>query len=61
MDLAALAWFGRNVSPPDWEAVHQHARKIPLHDGYLVGLGSEWMKGLERWESTPDLPASLRI
>ena len=59
MDLAALAWFGRNNSPPDWEAVHQHARKTPLNDDYLAGLGNEWRKGLERWESTPDLPASL--
>ena len=62
MDLAALAWFGRNTGPPDWQAVHEYARKVPaLTDHYLAGLGGEWMKGLERWESDPHLPASLQV
>ena len=60
MDLAALAWFGRN-SRAGWEDLHSHARKTICDDDvdYECGLGSYWLKGFERWEAPPELPASL--
>ena len=60
MDLAALAWFGRNCRA-GWEDLHSHARKTICDDDvdYECGLGSYWLKGFERWEAPPELPASL--
>ena len=61
MDLAALAWFGRQPRSGGWEYFHAHARKMICGDDvdYECGLGSYWVVGLERWESPPELPASL--
>ena len=60
MDLAALAWFGRNPQS-GWEYCYSNARKV-ISEGstnYICELGGYWLKGLERWESDPELPASL--
>lgn len=60
-DLAALAWFGRQRRS-GWEYFHAHARKVICEDDdvdYECGLGDYWLRGLERWESPPDLPANL--
>ena len=62
MDLAALGWFGRQPES-GWAHCHQNARRI-ISDasiGYVCGLGQHWMKGLERWEGPPQLPARLTI
>ena len=62
MDLAALGWFGRHPQY-GWAYCHQHARRM-ISDasiGYVCGLGQYWMKGLERWEGPPQLPARLTI
>ena len=60
MDLAALAWFGRNRRA-GWEHLHAHAREVISDDDvdYECGLGSYWLIGLERWEAPPELPAHL--
>ncbi len=60
MDLAALAWFGRNRRA-GWEHLHAHARGVICDDDvdYECGLGSYWLIGLERWEALPELPAHL--
>ena len=60
MDLATLAWFGRQ-SRSGWERLHAHARSTICDDDvdYECGLGSYWLIGLERWESPPELPANL--
>ena len=62
MDLAALGWFGRQ-SESGWAHCHQHSRRIisEASIGYVCGLGQHWMKGLERWEGPPQLPARLTI
>ena len=60
MDLAALAWFGRNRRA-GWERLHAHAREVICDDDvdYECGLGSYWLIGLERWEAPPEQPAHL--
>ena len=60
MDLAALAWFGRNRRA-GWECLHAHAREAICDDDvdYECGLGSYWLIGLERWEAPPEQPAHL--
>ena len=61
MDLAALAWFGRDPQS-GWEYCYNNARKV-ISEGstnYICGLGRYWLQGLERWESDPELPTSLR-
>ena len=61
MDLAALAWFGRQPRS-GWESLHVHAHET-ICDGddveYECGIGSYWLAGLERWESSPESPANL--
>ena len=61
MDLAALAWFGRERQS-GWEFLHAHARRTIVEHTlyYECGLGRYWLSGLERWESSPEVPASLR-
>ena len=60
MDLAALAWFGRDPQS-GWEYCYNNARKVISEEStnYICELGRYWLKGLERWESAPELPASL--
>ncbi|WP_419941204.1 AbiV family abortive infection protein [Candidatus Palauibacter sp.] len=61
MDLAALAWFGRERRS-GWEFLHAHARSV-ICDGiidYECGLGRFWLGGLERWEQPPEVPESLK-
>ena len=60
MDLAALAWFGRERRA-GWEQLQAHARKIICDEtvDYECGLGRYWLNGFERWEAHPELPASL--
>ena len=61
MDLAALAWFGRERRD-GWEHLHAHSRTIILEEtlNYECGLGRYWLRGLERWESPPETPTSFR-
>ena len=53
-DLVALAWFGRR-EVIDWPATckraHDGIREVS--DEYQIGLGTEWLTGLERWERKP--------
>ena len=62
MDLAALAWFGRQRGS-GWGHCHQHARDIisEASIGYVCGLGRYWMKGLDKWERPPDVPERFTV
>lgn len=51
IDLLALAWFTRDRIA-NWPNVYKRARAMieRLNYNYQIGLGNEWLKGLERWE-----------
>ena len=53
-DLVALAWFGRRetLSWPDCYRRSHQSRDLDLR--YQAGLGGEWIRGLDRWESDPE-------
>ena len=56
VDLAALTRFGEDALA-DWPYYHKHAHTTPGADcRYEIELGNGWLKGLERWESDPELP-----
>ncbi|MCY3599694.1 MAG: AbiV family abortive infection protein [Gemmatimonadetes bacterium] len=61
MDLAALAWFGRELRS-GWESLHAYARSVICDETvhYECGLGAHWLSGLERWEQPPEIPENLR-
>lgn len=52
--LVALGWFARR-GVADWPSTYERAiRLTPTYDErYQLGLGSYWLSGLRRWESTP--------
>ena len=52
--LLALAWFTRDTVA-DWPRVYAQARERvgPPDDGYDIGLGGDWLTGLDRWEAGP--------
>ena len=52
--LLALAWFTRDAVA-DWPRVYAQAKKRvgPPDDGYDIGLGGDWLAGLDRWEKSP--------
>ena len=54
IDLLALAWFTRDRIA-NWPNVYERARTMVegLNYKYQIGLGNEWLKGLERWEAKP--------
>ena len=52
--LLALAWFTRDVLA-DWPRVYAEAidRYATLDQMYQLGLGRDWLAGLNRWEEPP--------
>lgn len=50
--LLALAWFTRDTVA-DWPRVYAQARATNLDVSYEVGLGRDWLAGLQRWEEKP--------
>ena len=52
--LLALAWFTRD-RVADWPRVYARAKQMvePPDDGYDLGLGHDWLAGLDRWEAGP--------
>lgn len=55
MDLAVLGWYGRG-DRSGWDRCHGNARDMISEESidYVCGLGSYWLRGLERWERPPD-------
>ncbi len=58
VSLVALAWFSRGPIA-DWpRAVRLAQEKTDIHSAqaehYYLGLGGEWLKGLDRWELPAD-------
>ena len=62
IDLIALAWFTRQ-RPADWPQNHHHAVAMikNLDSRYQTGLGQDWLRGLELWESDPTSPVSFDL
>ena len=60
IDLIALAWFTRQ-RPADWPQHHRNATAMinDLDCKYQTGLGKDWLRGLELWESDPKTPATF--
>ena len=58
VSLVALAWFTRDTIANWPRAVRLAEKKTDIHstqaEHYYLGLGREWLKGLDRWE----LPAA---
>ena len=54
IDLLALAWFTRDRIA-NWPNVYERARTMVevLNYKYQIGLGNDWLMGLERWEAKP--------
>ena len=52
IDLLALAWFTRDRIA-NWPNVYERARTMieTLDFNYQIGLGNEWLKGLNRWKA----------
>ena len=52
--LLALAWFTRDVIA-DWPKVYAKATESygTLDELYQLGLGRDWLEGLNRWEEPP--------
>ena len=53
-DLVALSWFGRPEVidwPATYKRAHEQIRAISCE--YQIGVGSNWLTGLERWERKP--------
>ena len=52
--LLALAWFTGDVIA-DWPRVYADAidRCATLDQMYQLGLGRDWLAGLNRWEEPP--------
>jgi AbiV family abortive infection protein len=54
MDLVAIGWFGRRETL-SWPNCHRQAHTSrDLDYRYQAGLGREWLRGLDRWESNPE-------
>ena len=53
VDLAALAWFARR-NGESWTSLHEHAALMINDDcHYEIGLGKDWLEGLQRWQEPP--------
>lgn len=52
--LVALGWFVRD-RVADWPRTYEHAidRTPTLDEIYQIGLGNDWLPGLDRWELKP--------
>ena len=52
--LLALAWFTRDTVA-NWPRVCAQAKQRvgSPDDGYDIGLGGDWLAGLDRWEAGP--------
>ena len=52
--LLALAWFTRD-SVADWPRIYAYARERvgSTDDSYDIGLGNDWLAGMDRWEAAP--------
>ena len=54
MDLVAIGWFGRRETL-SWPNCHRQSHTSrDLDYRYQAGLGREWLRGLDRWESNPE-------
>ena len=53
--LLALGWYARERGVADWPKIYERAtNSVTIYDnGYEIGLGCYWLKGLNRWESKP--------
>ena len=62
VELLALAWFSRQ-RPFDWPQHHRHAIAMikNLDYKYQTGLGKDWLRGLDLWESAPQTPYTLDL
>ena len=60
IDLVALAWFARQ-RPYNWPQNHRNAKEMisRLDLKYQTGLGKDWLRGLEIFESDTELPSTL--
>ena len=55
MALLALAWFTRDVVA-NWPRAFEQAktRFTTIDTDYQIGLGGDWLAGLNRWEEAPE-------